>query len=317
LKCVCLLCLASVNMMLRLTRRSLVTAVSNFINNIEHWNRDGFVVLKSFISQSEVQDMTKYVEEVQNWRPCRGRHMHYFEKDPSNYKGFMLTRTENYLDFHLGLAGLFGDNSKFADMAAQLLKDPRGAVVFKERINYKLAGGAGFLPHQDAPAWSGLSPLDAGAELPMMKQTLNMIVAVDKMTQENGGLEMVRGFGKKQLLPQKADGTLTDEFCSAHDWEPVVLEPGDVCFFSLHVPHRSGPNHTSSSRRAVYITYAGQSVASRQDKLNYYKEYREKMPAAGEQDADCDYSEGNEVYNWATPILGKQPSSDAMNLRHA
>ena len=45
------------------------------------------------------------------------------------------------------------ENSHAAQVAAELLGDPEGVWVFKERINYKLPGGGGFAPHQDAPAW--------------------------------------------------------------------------------------------------------------------------------------------------------------------
>jgi len=248
------------------------------------------------------------VTEVQNWAPRQGQHMHYFEPQPSNVGGHMISRTENYLNFHPGLAELFGNASTLASVAAELLEDDQGAVVFKERINYKLPGGGGFAAHQDAPAWSGTDPTGADAELSFMKHSLNMNVAVDRMYLENGGLEVVRGFSEKELVPQKEDGSITDEFVASQIWEPVVLEPGDVLFFSLHIPHRSGPNRTTGSRRAVYITYAGRSSATEQDKIKYYEDYRKLLPPAGEQQQGSDYSRGHALYNWATPFSENQPS---------
>ena len=87
----------------------------------------------------------------------------------------------------------FLENSKAAQVAAELLGDPEGVWIFKERLNYKLPGGGGFSPHQDAPAWSGTSPVEEGNELPFMHASLNMNVAIDPMFEENGGLLVVPG----------------------------------------------------------------------------------------------------------------------------
>ena len=86
-------------------------------------------------------------------------------------------------------------------------------------------------------------------------------------------------------------------------------QPGDALFFSLHIPHYSPPNRTASPRTAVYITYAGKSKASEDEKVRYYEMYRRKMPPAGEQQPDEDYQEGHSVYSWATPMLKKQPGA--------
>lgn len=157
--------------------------------------------------------------------------MHFFEKVNNQ---FQLCRTENYLDYHPPLSSLVGNGSKPSLAAAELLNDPTGkSLVFKERINYKLPGGGGFAPHQDAPAWSGDDPTASDAELPFMRHTLNMNIAVDGMFKQNGGLEVVslaRFPDGKFRCPQNADGTITEEFCAQHEWDEVVLEPGKYFF---------------------------------------------------------------------------------------
>lgn len=62
------------------------------------------------------------------------------------------------------------------------------ACLYKEKINYKLVGGAGFLPHQDAPAY------------PFIKTSISCLIAVDASTIANGCLEVVDGF-HQELLP--------------------------------------------------------------------------------------------------------------------
>ena len=63
------------------------------------------------------------------------------------------------------------------DVAGALLGEP--AVLYKEKINYKLPGGAGYSAHQDAPAY------------PMIAAHVSAMVAIDDADESNGGLEVV------------------------------------------------------------------------------------------------------------------------------
>ena len=304
----------------RLASRRLAAARARSIVStpaLEQWKRDGFVILKDLFSPEQKEVIASRAREIQQWPIAAGKHMHYFEGAPDG--GVMLCRTENYLDYHTELHELLGPSSRAAQAAAALLGEEDGCVLFKERINYKLPGGGGFAPHQDAPAWSGGDPTSDHAELPFMVRTLNLNVAVDEMNEANGCLYVVPGLHHGERYPQNPDGTLTDAFCQAHEWIPVELEPGDALFFSLHIPHYSPPNGTHGPRTAVYITYAGRSMASESDKQSYYAEYRRKMPPAGEQQHAMDYAEGHAVYSWATPMLARQPeaSADGHIRRHS
>lgn len=281
-------------------------------SDVDAYRRDGFVVVKDLLKACEKESVFQYVSEIEHWPLRKGKHMHFFEKvegvaEAQELK-WQLCRTEYYLDFHSDLNRLVGNGSMASQAAAELLGDPRGSSVFKERINYKGPGGGGFAPHQDAPAWSGDEPNKENAELRFMKKTLNMNIAIDPMFKENGGLEVVRGLHAAQkIFPQNPDGTLTEEFCNSQVWDEVILEPGDVLFFSLHIPHRSGRNLTAKPRRAVYITYGGATHMSLDERHKYYDKYRRDFPPAGEHEDGQDYIKGDVVYNWATPIAREQP----------
>ena len=277
--------------------------------HMRNWTDHGFVIFHDLLSAEEKNRITQYVTEIQEWPARAGEHMHYFEDSGGSGSGEQqLCRTERYLDFHEGLEQMVGPASRLATVAATLLGDPAGVHVFKERLNYKLPGGGGFAAHQDAPAWSGASPTAPDAEMPFIQSSLNMNIAIDRMHPANGGLSVLPGLhAGGRLFPQNADGTLTDEFCDSHEWEDVVLEPGEILFFSLHLPHRSGPNTTPSPRRAVYITYSGASTSSPDERDAYYARYRRLMPPAGEQAEGESYAEGHAIYNWATPMARDQP----------
>ena len=75
-----------------------------------------------------------------------GIHTIFYSFLPTVHK---LCRTENFLDYHDGLKEFI--TVKLNAAVEQLFGEK--SVLFKEKINFKLAGGAGFKPHQDAPAW--------------------------------------------------------------------------------------------------------------------------------------------------------------------
>jgi hypothetical protein len=70
----------------------------------------------------------------------------------------LLARVENFVPYYAGLAALFASR-KVSDLLAECCGEP--VVLFKDKINFKLPGGAGFAPHQDAPAY-----VDFGIEHP-------------------------------------------------------------------------------------------------------------------------------------------------------
>ena len=92
--------------------------------------------------------------------------------------GPQLCRSENFVPSTPACATLLC-TGPFVDLAGALLGEP--AVLYKEKVNYKLPGGAGYSPHQDAPAY------------PMIDVHVSAMVAVDDADESNGGLEVVSG----------------------------------------------------------------------------------------------------------------------------
>ena len=65
----------------------------------------------------------------------------------TNPDGLMLCRTENFIPYHEKIKEfLCDDDSKLVRVVSELLGDE--ALVYKEKINYKLPNGSGFKAHQ-------------------------------------------------------------------------------------------------------------------------------------------------------------------------
>ena len=125
-------------------------------------------------------------------------------------------------------------------IAGALLGEP--AVLYKEKINYKLPGGAGFSPHQDAPAY------------PLIHTHVSAMVAIDDADESNGGLEVV-SHRFDELLPLDERGCIEAAVAESFEWTPAPVRAGQTLWFHSRTPHRSGPNRSDRPRRALYPTY--------------------------------------------------------------
>jgi ectoine hydroxylase-related dioxygenase (phytanoyl-CoA dioxygenase family) len=249
------------------------------------WERNGYLWLQGFLAPAGVAELARWTEEVGAWPDTPGRWMRYYERAADG--GKVLARIENYLAFHEGLDTLLC-RGRIGGVLAELLGEP--AVVFKDKINMKAAGGAGFAPHQDAPAY-----VDFGVPF-----HLTVMAPVDAFTPDNGCLEMAREAAQTAFLPQNPDGTVRDDVVARFTWDPVLAVPGDLIVFDSFVPHRSGPNRSGGARRAHYVTYNRRSDGDR--RAAYYDRKRQLFPQECERQPGVDYARIGAQFNLANPF---------------
>jgi ectoine hydroxylase-related dioxygenase (phytanoyl-CoA dioxygenase family) len=226
------------------------------LGRVDHFREHGWVRATSPVDPA---DLVRWVDEVAAWPEDGGPWLHHRELTDS---GPQLCRTENFVPFHDGLRALLTAGPMVA-AASALLGEP--AVLYKEKINYKLPGGAGYAPHQDAPAYR------------FVETHVSCMVAVDDALVGNGCLEVASG-AHQELLPVDAAGCLRDDVVAALTWVPVEVRAGEVLWFHSRTPHRSGPNLGTTPRRALYPTYN----AAREGDLRaaYYEQKRAELAAA-------------------------------------
>ncbi len=178
------------------------------------------------------------VDDVAAWPTTDDRWHHYHEQTEH---GPALTRTENFLPYHEGLRNLLTAGT-LVDAVGQLFGEP--ARVFKEKINYKLPGGAGFAPHQDARAYAYGS------------HHITCLVAIDANHVDNGCLWFAPAQHRRGLLDTDDTGCLPREVAASLTWRPATMAPGGVAFFSSFAPHKSDANDSPQARRSLYVTYS-------------------------------------------------------------
>jgi hypothetical protein len=230
-----------------MTERSILSE-----RRLAEWAGSGVLVLRGALDVAGVRRLDEAVCEVARWAETGGPGLHHYELTDA---GPVLARSEDFTPHQPVLAEFLRSPAVFG-VLAELFGEP--PVLFKEKVNYKLAGGAGFAPHQDATAYR------FGAF------HISLMVALDPATEASGCLWFASG-RQAEVLPNQS-GRIDVAWVDAAHWYPVAVEPGDLVFFDSYAPHYSDTNRTAASRRALYVTYNAASAGDLRDR--YYVDKR-------------------------------------------
>jgi hypothetical protein len=230
--------------------------------DLNRYRRTGWLVSRNLFSAGEVADIARWTDELVALPEVPGRHMVYYEDSLSIPGERVMQRIEDFCPYHPQFDALVR-SGRLRAAAEQLLAGP--AVLFKEKINFKMPGGAGFEPHQDQQAgWSAYAPMIVSA-----------MVSIDAATLENGCLEMSNGPRVAGLIGGEW-APLTPDQMQDFSLAPLETEPGDVVFFDSYAPHASAPNLTDRQRRILYLTY--NHAAAGDHRRRYFDDKRASFP---------------------------------------
>ena len=237
------------------------------------FERDGFVVLRNFFDSESVRAMDRWTEELAAAPVVSGRHWVYSETSLANPAMKIVQRIENFCPFHPAY-DRFVRGGRLLAAVETVLGEP--AVLFKEKINFKMPGGAGFKPHQDQQAgWTRYAPFFVTA-----------LIGIDATTIENGCLEIAPRPRAGGLIGEEWR-PLDDATTTALALKPVTTAPGDVILFDSFVPHASEANRTAHPRRVLYLTYNRR--ADGDHRAPYYRDKHASFPPDIDRAADRDY----------------------------
>jgi hypothetical protein len=224
--------------------------------------RTGWCAARGFFSPEEMVRIARWTNEVTALPEVSGAQMVYREPSLLDPAAKVIQRIEDFCPHHAGFDALVR-GGRLQRAVEQLLGE--AALLFKEKINFKMPGGAGFEAHQDQQAgWSTYAPLFVTA-----------LVCIDAATIENGCLEMATSARYSGLIGREW-APLTPEDMAGFDLLAVSTEPGDVLFFDSYAPHASKPNLTAAQRRILYLTY--NRAADGDHRARYYADKRAAFP---------------------------------------
>jgi Phytanoyl-CoA dioxygenase (PhyH) len=240
-------------------------------------------VVRGAVEGGELASLVAAAVEVEAW-PV-GSHVwgHYAERTEH---GDFLCRTENVSACHPRFAGLV--HGVLRDVATSAAGD--AVADFKDKLNYKHPGGAGFGPHQDLLAY------------PEVARVVSVLVAIDECTTASGCLWLAEGVDR--LLDSDGRGVVRADVAATLRWEPAELAPGDAVVIDGLAPHSSEANRSPASRRVFVASYAPVSEGYGRDR--YYGLRSQAMVAGAERDGRARIStladfEGTPVADSAAP----------------
>jgi ectoine hydroxylase-related dioxygenase (phytanoyl-CoA dioxygenase family) len=243
-------------------------------SQLADFRRDGFLIVRGMYSPEEVRALSGFIDELERRPRKPGLEMAYYEDSLLEKGKRVLSRIEKFADAHDGFRKFVFD-PKMTGPASELIGDR--AVLFKEKINFKLPGGGGFEPHQDIqPGWDEYAPF-----------FLSVLVTIDSSTIQNGCLELAAGHHTRGLIGRKWK-PLEGAELEGIVFKACPMEPGDVAFFDCFVPHQSKPNLTSAPRRNLYLTY--NRAADGDHRERYFADKRKSYPPDNEREPGKQYA---------------------------
>ncbi|MCC7017654.1 MAG: phytanoyl-CoA dioxygenase family protein [Rhodospirillales bacterium] len=239
-------------------------------DQIDVFYNTGSLIVRGAFSPEEAKLIQKWTDELAALPEAPGRQWVFHEKSLKDPGQKLVSRIEYIHPFHAGFKEL-----------AEALRAPVGqllgeeAVLFKEKVNFKMPGGDGFKPHQDSQAgW------DKYADF-----FISVLVCIDEATVENGCLEVVSGHHKRGLF--RSWEPMTADDMNGMEFVPVPTKPGDLIFFDCYAPHQSKPNLSGNIRRLYYATYNKLSAGDHQ--AQYYADKRKSYPPDIEREPGKEY----------------------------
>jgi ectoine hydroxylase-related dioxygenase (phytanoyl-CoA dioxygenase family) len=238
--------------------------------SVRDFEDNGFLVVRSAFDTGEMRTIEAWTRDLTATPEELGRHWVYWENNLLEPDEKIICRIENIAANHAGFARL---TEALRSPVGQLLGED--AVLFKEKINFKMPGGDGFKPHQDSQAgWEAYA-----------SYFINVLVCIDEATEENGCVRVAAGHHKRGLF--RPWEPLTEDDMAGMEFVSCPTRPGDLVFFDSYAPHASEPNRSERTRRLYYVTY---NRASEGDHLaRYYADKHKSYPPDIERDPGREY----------------------------
>jgi ectoine hydroxylase-related dioxygenase (phytanoyl-CoA dioxygenase family) len=213
------------------------------------------------LTDAQADALAGWADEVESWPVGSHAWGQYAEQIADRVA---VCRTENVSACHPGVAALV--DCALQEIATDALGAP--AVAFKDKINYKHPGGAGFRPHQDRLAYPGVA------------RVLSILVAIDECTTESGCLWLADGVD--EALPTDDRGVVRGDIVESLRWTPAELAAGDAVLLDGLTPHYSEANRGGRRRRVLVASYAPATEEYSRDR--YYSARADTMQRASQED---------------------------------
>lgn len=212
---------------------------------IEQYERDGFVILRDVISQEMIEkiqnECERFIREKDAEMDAKG-----VDVDEINHKGKRYFIAMKNKDSQPMQELLYG--KELEEITRGILGD--NVYLFLEQYVVKAADkGMKFAWHQDS-----------GYVKEKHEPYLSCWMPLDDVTEENGTVYLLsyEDAGTRTRIDHKLEAGTNDQvgYFGENPGVPAILKKGDIALFSSVCFHRSGSNNTNKSRRVLLMQYS-------------------------------------------------------------
>jgi hypothetical protein len=221
--------------------------------------RDGYVILRGLFGAQEVAEIGKAIDQIHAEGVAHGRSFrqgNLFYNIKPDQSGAPVVRMAQWIAYHQPVLNAVRLDPRFATVLAPLIGRDLKQII--NQIHWKAPGVLGdFAWHQDARF-----RLPAEAYRNLATSYIQTGLAIDPHTVESGCMKFIRGShlrgdldldtSAEVLGRAMSDNVLERVGLSPDDLVEVILEPGDLAFWSPYLVHGSGANRSDHKRR-LYI----------------------------------------------------------------
>lgn len=230
-------------------------------DQLEQYERDGFVILRNVISQEMIQkiqdECERFIKEKDAEMDAKG-----VEVDEINHKGkryFIAMKSKSSQPMQELLYG-----KELEEITRKILGE--NVYLFLEQFVVKAADkGMKFSWHQDS-----------GYVKEKHDPYLSCWMPLDDVTEENGTVYLLpySEAGTRTRIEHKLEAGTNDQigYFGDNPGVPAILNTGDIALFSSVCFHRSGSNNTNKSRRVLLMQYSSAPILKDDGSVLYFAE---------------------------------------------
>ncbi len=215
---------------------------------LSDFNSDGFAVVKKVLPISDIENILNAFERLYNFasslnsKNYLGKESHVIFEDAGLNRIVWCGGLEDILLE-------YGAHPNILTPVTQILGSKELTQIINQ-AHFKMPGEKiEFNWHQDSE--HRRYGTDKWTDVSGKGSYVQTLIAIDKMTLENGPLKLIRGSHKNGHIDLKNHPERINQF-SEEDIVRLEMEPGDMALFGPYTIHSSSINHSNGPRR-VFI----------------------------------------------------------------
>lgn len=237
---------------------------------VAKYKKDGWVIVKNFFKKNDIKIIKSQI--LKKISKTKKNDFFYYETIKNKKR---LRRIERISDFSETSRKII-----YSKKILKLIKDIKNKKfkLFKDKLNFKYPGGKGYLPHIDGHFfWRDKNNKVQDGWKKYSNDFVNLVIPLEKSIKKNGCLYIAYkknlkkiGNSFKEITSKMISGTpnIKTKYLDNFNYEPIILNAGDICLFDWKCAHFSKNNNSNNSRIIFYATYYNENI-----KKNIRKKY--------------------------------------------